>query len=257
MTWRTLEAEPLSRGSLEALCRAEIPAVHVDALLDDAECDAVMRALPGGGFERYARRPAFQTFERIGIAQGGYGSSKRDEYFEAAVAARAERDAIVRASGVDPLARAMDRLRTDGGADVSIAREADGREYFAGIIRRINTGVDLHADCCRRTDPRWQIHGNVAQLSLNVYLTDFTGGACVVHDRLREEADDVTVPRGSYVYDRALVRGASAARLQPKKGELLMINSRCFHEVEPATSDRVTFAAFVGLLPDGRFVVWA
>ncbi|MFZ4516730.1 MAG: hypothetical protein ACOYN3_10510, partial [Acidimicrobiia bacterium] len=115
-------AERLSRGSLEALCRAEIPAVRVDGLLDGAECDAVMRALPGGGFERYAPHPAFQTFERIGIAQGGYGSSRRDDYFEAAVAARAERDAILRASGVDPLSRAMERLRTDGGADVSIAR---------------------------------------------------------------------------------------------------------------------------------------
>jgi hypothetical protein len=257
VTWRTLEAERLFGASLKALCRAEIPAVRVDGLLESAECDAVMRALAGRGFERYAPHPAFRTFERIGIAQGGYGSSRRDHYFEASVAARAERDAILRASGVDPLSRAMERLRTDGGADVSIAREPDGREYFAGIIRRINAGVELHADSCRRTDPRWQIHASVAQLSLNVYLTDFAGGACVVHERLREEADDVTVPRGSYVYDRALVAGARAARLQPRKGELLLINSRCFHEVEPATSDRVTLAAFVGLLPDGRFVVWA
>jgi hypothetical protein len=257
VTWRTLEPEPLSRGSLEALCRAEIPAIRVDTLLDGAECDAVMRALPGGGFERYARHRAFRRFERIGIAQGGYGASQRDAYLEAAVRARAERDELVRASGIDPLARAMERLRIDGGADVSVAREADGREYFAGIVRRINEGVELHADSCRRTDPRWQIHASVAQLSLNIYLTAFDGGACIVHERLREEADDATVPRGSYVYARALVAGARAARLQPHRGELLLFNSRCFHEVEPATSDRVTLAAFVGQLRDGRFIVWA
>lgn len=255
--WRTLEAEPLSRESLQALCRAEVPAVRIEALLDSAECDAVMRALPADAFTSYASKPAFQTFERFGIAQAGYGSAKRDQYFAAANGARAQRDAVIAACGIDPLARAMERLRIDGGADISIAREDDGREYFAGIVRRMNAGIRLHADCCRRTDPRWQIFSNIAQLSLNVYLTAFEGGECVVHDRLHEDADDATVPRGSYIYDRALVAGARKARLQPKKGELLLINSGCYHEVEAARSDRVTYAAFVGLLPDRRFVVWA
>lgn len=231
--------------------------MRIEALLDGAECDAVMRALPADAFTRYANKPAFQTFERFGIAQAGYGSAKRDLYFEAAKTARSQRDSVIAASGIDPLARAMDRMRSDAGADISIARESDGREYFAGIIRRLNAGIRLHADCCRRTDPRWQINANVAQLSLNIYLTAFEGGACVVHDRLHEDADDATVPRGSYIYDRALVAGAKSARVRPKKGELLMINSGCYHEVEAATSDRVTYAAFVGLLPDRRFIVWA
>jgi hypothetical protein len=255
--WRTLETEPLSPESLQALCRAEVPAVRIEQLLDSEECDAVMRALPADAFTSYARKPDFQTFERFGIAQAGYGSTKRDLYFQAAIAARAERDRVITACGIDPLARAMDRLRTDAGADVSIAREADGREYFAGIVRRMNAGIRLHADCCRRTDPRWQINANIAQLSLNVYLTEFEGGACVVHDRLHEDADDATVPRGSYIYDRALIAGARSSRVFPQKGELLLINSHCYHEVEAARSDRVTYAAFVGLLPDGRFVVWA
>lgn len=255
--WRTLEAEPLSRDSLDALCRAEIPAVRIARLLEDEECDAVMGALPQHAFTRYANKPVFQTFERFGIAQATYGSTKRDLYFEQAIAARAERDAVTSKSGVDPLERAMQRIREDAGVDISIARESDGREYFAGIVRRMNDGIRLHADCCRRTDPRWAINANIAQLSLNVYLTAFEGGACVVHDRLREDVDDATVPRGSYIYDRKLVGGAQSARVQPRKGELLMINSGCYHEVEAAASDRVTYAAFVGLLPDRRFIVWA
>jgi hypothetical protein len=255
--WRTLEAVPLSPESLQALCNAEVPAVRVASLLADAECDALMRALPADAFTNYAKKAAFQTFERFGIAQAGYGSTKRDLYFEDAGGARAQRDAVIARSGIDPLARAMDRLRSDAAAEVSIAREADGREYFAGIVRRMNAGIRLHADCCRRTDPRWRINANVAQLSLNVYLTSFDGGACVVHDRLHEDADDATVPRGSYIYDRGLVEGAKVSRIQPRKGELLMINSHCYHEVEAAVSDRVTYAAFVGLLPDRRFIVWA
>src|SRR5262249_16263570 len=141
--WRTLEAQPLSKESLAALCRAEIPAVRIERLLGDRECDAMMRALPADAFKRYASKPAFQTFERFVIAQPGYGSAQRDQYFEAAIAARAERDAVIAACGIDPLARAMERLRSDGGADVSIAREPDGREYFAGIVRRLNAGVHL------------------------------------------------------------------------------------------------------------------
>ena len=125
--------------------------------------------------------PHFQTFERFGIPQAGYHSNRRDRYFEDAVEARRQRDALIAAAGVDPLAKAMARMRED----------------------------------------------------------------------------DRTVPRGSYIYDRALVDGARSARLQPNKGDLLLINSRCYHEVERARSDRVTYAAFVGLLPDGRFVVWA
>ena len=90
-----------------------------------------------------------------------------------------------------------------------------------------------------------------------MFLTSFEGGACIVYERAHEDEDDRTVPRGSYIYDRALVDGARSARIQPDKGDLLLINSRCYHEVERARSDRVTYAAFVGLLPDGRFVVWA
>ncbi|MEQ9500581.1 MAG: 2OG-Fe(II) oxygenase [Deltaproteobacteria bacterium] len=255
-SWRTTNPEPLSRASLEALCAAETPAVRIP-LLDATECDAVMRALPERAFESYAQKPAFQTFERMGIPQAGYGSKRRDAYFEDAVEARKQRDAIIAASGVDPLARAMARMREDAGADISIAYEADGREYFSGIVRRMNAGIQLHADTCRRTDPRWQIYGARAQLSLNVYLTSFEGGACVVHERRHEDEDDRTVPRGSYIYDRALVAGARSVRIAPKKGDLLLFNSRCYHEVERARSDRVTYAAFVGLLPDGRFVVWA
>ncbi len=254
--WRKAEPESLSPGALEALCVAEIPAVRVP-LLDGAECDAVMRALPDDAFERYAAKPAFQTFERFGIAQAGYHSNRRDRYFEDAIQAARQRDAVIAAAGVDPLARAMARIREDAGADISIAREADGREYFSGIVRRLNDGIRLHADTCRRTDARWGIQAARAQLSLNVFLTSFDGGACIVHERRHEDADDETVPRGSYIYDRALVAGARSLRIEPEKGDLLLINSRCYHEVEPAGGDRVTYAAFVGLLPDGRFVVWA
>lgn len=254
--WRTTEPEPLSSASLEALCRAEVPAVRIP-LLDAAECDALMRALPSDAFERYADKPAFQTFERFGIAQAGYHSNRRDRYFEDAIEARRQRDALIAAAGVDPLAKAMARIREDAGADISIAREVDGREYFSGIVRRLNDGIQLHADTCRRSDARWRIHAARAQLSLNVFLTSFEGGACIVHERAHEDQDDQTVPRGSYIYDRALVAGARSARIEPKKGDLLLINSRCYHEVEPARADRVTYAAFVGLIPDGRFVVWA
>jgi hypothetical protein len=256
-SWRTLEPVRLSRESLDALCRAEVPAVRVERLLDGEECDRVMRALPADAFKAYARKPAFQTFERFGIAQAGYGSAQRELYFEAATAARAEQEAFIAACGIDPLARAMERLRTDAGAVISIAREADGRAYFSGIVRRLNAGIRLHADCCRRADRRWQIHANVAQLSLNVYLTAFERGGCVVYERLRAEADDATVPRGSYVYDRALIAGARSCRIEPNKGDLVLINSHCFHEVEAASSDRVTYASFVGLLPNGELIVWA
>lgn len=256
VSWRSLAGEGLSRASLEALCRAEIPAVRCP-LLSAEECEAVVKALPVDAFRSYADKPAFQTFERFGIAQAGYGALHRDQYFQAAIGARSARDEVVAKSGVDPLARAMERLRSDAGAEISIAREPDGREYFAGIVRRLNDGIRLHADTCRRTDSRWVIHQAVAQLSLNVFLTSFEGGACLTYERLHEEADDATVPRGSYIYDRRLVAEARAARLEPQRGELLMINSRCYHEVEPARSDRITYAAFVGLLPDGRFLVWA
>lgn len=254
--WRIAEPETLSSASLEALCRAETPAVRIP-LLDDAECDAMMRALPDDAFERYANKPAFQTFERFGIPQAGYHSNNRDRYFEDAIQAGRQRDALIEAAGVDPLARAMARIREDAGADISIAREPDGREYFSGIVRRLNDGIRLHADTCRRTDARWGIHTARAQLSLNVFLTSFDGGECIVHERAHEDADDATVPRGSYIYDRALVAGARSVRIQPNKGDLLLINSRCYHEVEPAQADRVTYAAFVGLLPDHRYVVWA
>ncbi|MFO0722762.1 MAG: 2OG-Fe(II) oxygenase [Myxococcota bacterium] len=255
--WTSLEPVALGPDALAALCRGEVPAIRVPGLLSAAECASVVQGLPEGAFTSYARTPAFQAFERFGIAQAGYGTQRRDLYFEHAVAARAERDRLISRAGVDPLGRAMERIRTEAQAQIEIAREPDGREYFAGILRRINGGIRLHADTCRRTDPRWQIYGCQAQLSLNVYLTDFQGGTCVIYERLHEAADDDTVPAGSYIYDRGLVSGARQVRVAPQCGDLLLFNSRCYHEVEAAGSDRLSYAAFVGLLSDRRFLVWA
>lgn len=47
--------------------------------------------------------------------------------------------------GIDVIERVMQSLRQASGMLVRRARE-DERDYFAGVIRAIDTGIQLHAD---------------------------------------------------------------------------------------------------------------
>jgi hypothetical protein len=55
-------------------------------------------------------------------------------------------------AGVDVIERVIARLQSVSGMSVRVASE-DDREYFAGILRAVDRGIGVHADCAVYVSP--------------------------------------------------------------------------------------------------------
>jgi hypothetical protein len=246
----------LDARSLMALLRNEIPLIRVAGFLPRDLCARLADDADRGGFSAY--EGVYPTIGRIGITQFEHRDRDKRLYFMRATQAIAHREAIC-ASSVDPLAACLRAVDLNWPFGASIAREPELQmPYFAGLIRRIDRSALLHADFAPHDAPAWSIGAILAQLSWNVFLrTPDSGGTCIVHDRQWEVCDERHKGVESYGYDSSLVRFAGRCEIEPTVGDLVLFNSRNFHEVRPATGDRITASSFIGLLPSGELVLWS
>jgi len=171
---------------------------------------------------------------------------------------------------------------------VRLAREGE-QEYFAGLLRLINSTALIHADFGPYDAPGWEIGGITAQLTWNILLREIQGGECIIYHRFWEgKSDDEQFkqPKPAYGYRAEVVEGREVQVVSPEVGELTIFNSRCvwlffpllywgvdnradlsrnFHAVnaarEPDLFPRYTMSSFIGLLPtpEGSFemILWS
>jgi hypothetical protein len=265
--WKTREAQPLDAGSLDALFGNEIPAIRIPGFADAGECARFaaaakrfpMKAVVG---DTAVGQPAFaaQRIDHLGMTQAEYKRRGPAAYFEQAKRASAE-TAEVYALSFDPVARLRALLSAQVCGAVAVAAEPDGRRYFAGIIRRSNQGLALHADFAPYQAPGYMVDRVDAQLAWNFYAeTPAEGGITTLHDapwtwtrsRPGEVAENYPLPPEA-------VEGAQTFAYRPTAGEAWLFNTRNPHKVSAVESagDRLAVACFVGRLPEGRLALWS
>lgn len=258
----------LDSASLAELMANEIPAIRIEGFASPSECQAFTAAT-----RRFAMRPvtgdtevgqpayAAQRIDHLGMTQGEYKRRGRDVYLEAAKRATAEVRQVFDLS-FDPVSRLVDRLRPCIAGPISIAREADGRTYFCGIIRNSNDGLALHADFAPYQARKLAIDRVEAQLAWNFYAeVPAEGGDTTLHNApwtwSSTNADEIAE---NYPLPRASVEGARTFRYHPNVGEAWLFNTRNPHEVSAIRStecDRIAVACFIGRMPDGGLVMWS
>ena len=265
--WKTREPQPLNRVTLAALFANEIPAIRIAGFADAEECARFaeatrrfqMKAVVG---DTPTGQPAFaaQRIDHLGMTQAEYKRRGPAAYFERAKHASAE-TAQVYALSFNPLDRLIARLRAHVAGDVALAVEPDGRRYFAGIIRKSNQGLSLHADFGPYQAPGYMVDRVDAQLAWNFYAeTPSRGGITTLHDApwtwTRSSPGEVAE---NYPLPDESVAGAQTFEYQPKAGEAWLFNTRNPHKVSAveAQGDRLAVACFVGQLPEGRLVLWS
>ena len=161
----------------------------------------------------------------------------------------------------DPIERLIAALEPHVDGPVGVAAEPEGSAYFAGIIRKSNDGLALHADFAPYQAPGYMVDRVDAQLAWNLYVeAPAEGGVTTLHDaawtwsrsRPGEVADNYPLPRSA-------VDGARTFSFKPEPGEAWLFNTRNPHEVSGVRSagDRIAIACFVGRLPDGSLVLWS
>jgi hypothetical protein len=253
--WSTLEDLTLTSEALEALFRNEIPAIRIAQFATEQECQKLAEASEFVGFDFYEN--VEPPIGRIGITQFEFGNSRKLGYFDAVHQATSRRNRIV-SLAFDPLERLATLLKKHTANEVKIAQENHQLgQYFAGLIRHINVAL-LHVDFAKLDAPDWEIGRCVAQLAWNLYLkVPENGGECVVHNRQWCANDEKFKVPDSYSYEMSLVKESEAKYITPILGDLVLFNSRNFHQVLPGQGERVTMSSFIGKMPEGDLVFWS
>ncbi|MES2938539.1 MAG: hypothetical protein V4864_12715 [Pseudomonadota bacterium] len=246
---------PLDRASLDALLRNEIPFIRIKRFAPPAACEALVARACTEGFSVY--RDVEPKINRIGNTVFEYNHISRGEYFRGNIETRAVQARIF-AGSFDPVAQFLALLRAATRYPARIARGDGGEDYYAGLVRRIESGTLVHIDFAPAEQSGWEVGRVKYQLSWNLYLrtTPGGGGRTHVYNRQWMPGDD-RHRQGSYGFDPRVVGDAEKATFDPEVGEIVIFNTRNFHCVEETRGERVTVASAIGMLPNNELVLWS
>ncbi len=253
--WDNKQENPLTTESLRMLLENRIPLIRLKEFATPQECEMLVAQTQLFNFDCY--QDVNPKIERIGITAFEYNRISKAAYFEAVERATELRDCIMAAS-FNPLERLMVKIQECTGATVRIASEPSYGSYYAGLIRKIEHGTQLHIDYAPLEQSEWEIGTVIYQLSWNLYLKFYphNNGQTHIYDRQWQPGND-QYKLDSYGYSDTVIADADMITFKPCVGDVFIFNTRNFHIVEPMNGQRVTFTCAIGLLPNGEIIFWS
>lgn len=254
--WKHAGLAALSSESLQAVIDKEIPAVVISDFATLAECDQLAAAILSMKAKEYEfGKPG----SYLGIPLAHYRNRPKEAYFAQVEAAERERATIVSAA-FDPVERFMHRIRNQTDFNISIAEEPGSGRYFAGIIRLIPGGSDVHVDYAPTFAKGLMAVGDIsAQLTWNLYVSSPSqGGETVVYDQPFEFTG---IDRSYKAYDSALLVDCDSFTFQPQVGSVVIFNTGNPHVVLPspegAARQRIATGSFMGVMDRRNLILWS
>ena len=253
--WQRQVAVPMSSENLACLFRNEVPAISLPGFLSISCCNQIIRNLETLGMGNYSH--VSHPVGRLGLAQMEFHlKNEKQNYFGARKDAEAKFKKTI--SGVEnPIEKLMGILRHNSSREVQIATEGNTEYYFAGTYRNVKTLGHLHFDFAPFEAKGWSIENIESQLSWNLYLNAPKGGDLHVFDRQYKPEDEALRVAGDYYYHQQIVGECSEYTYSPNPGDIIIFNSRNFHEVRPVRGSRYTLSSFIGKTPTGDLVLWS
>ncbi|MDZ8189309.1 MAG: hypothetical protein RMX96_31280 [Nostoc sp. ChiSLP02] len=252
--WENKQEYPLTTESLKMLLEHRIPLIRLKDFATPEECEMLYAQSQLLNFNAY--QDVSPKIEKVGITVFEYNSISKGDYFKRVEQATKLRDSITAAS-FNPLERIMAKFR-ECGANVRIASEPFYGSYYAGLIRKIEHGTQLHIDFAPLEQSGWEVCTITAQLSWTLYLklSPNSHGKTYIYDR-QWQPEDEQYKLDSYGYSDKVLADADAIAFQPYVGDVLLFNTTNFHYVEPMHGQRVAFTSMIGLLPNGEIIFWS
>ncbi len=243
--WERAIAHELNPQTLKMLFFNKIGVVLIPGFMSSQVCEGISTELTKcqiGDYEGVS-----PPIGRLGITQFEAVHRDKNWYFSQVQQHQSKLQDICK-ENVNPLDAVMHVVRSVSGSKVERAHEDKHGKYFAGLVRAINDTALIHADYAPFQAQGWSIQRARYQLAWNVYLTEFEGGTCRVYEHPWDENRDEFFRRpGSYGYRREMVLGDSFVEVKPQKGDLVLFNSRNFHEVDRVTQgQRLSAGSFIG-----------
>jgi len=255
LLWNSTTALNLNTQTLTQLFEGQIPAIIIRSFLSSQSCDTITSNLKHLGMETYSH--VCHPVGRLGLAQMEFHlKNQKSEYFNKTSEAREiYRQAIAGAD--DPMKKLIGYLQHSNSKSVELASESPDLPYFAGTFRNVMTVGHMHFDFAPFEATGWAISKIINQLSWNLYLNQPEGGDLRVYERFYLPSDESKRVPDGYWYEKEIVREYRSYTYSPKVGDLVMFNSRNFHEVEPVTGDRFSLSSFIGKTDEGKLLLWS
>ncbi len=248
----------LSTESLEALLDNRIAAIAIPGFATRDECQAFAVALSDVPLQYYkVGRPAGY----VGMTFIQYMRKGKEEYFEN-VASAAENVRRVTSRSFDPVERFIRRLGEGTNFSVSVAHEPGYGQYFAGIIRILSGGNDIHIDFAPQFAKDHVVGRIAAQLTWNVYVDDAaSGGETTIWNRPWMPTGDPEQDSRYPHFTREELAGAEAFAFKARAGDVMIFNSRNPHQVEVTgrseTLNRIGLGSFMGRAGARELILWS
>ncbi|KJZ71686.1 hypothetical protein HIM_08924 [Hirsutella minnesotensis 3608] len=270
--WTTFQEQEMNRQAVYGVFAGQIPVIRQKEFLSLEECNQLLEVLRSHTIGDYDVNHVWPRVGFVGVSQTDYAKDKKT-YFSKAEEAYSLQNRWKDELGIDIMERVAQSLEEASGLPVRLAREGD-QDYFAGVIRAIDTGIQIHADFARFEGHGWEIGKIAAQMSWNILLNPVPGGDTFIYDRQWQAPQDDYAWRKvfpKYAYDPRLVDGHAVKVVKPVPGDLYWFNPRNFHEVRPCdiskdsnqqAATRYTISSMVGLLEgvDGQpdtIIMWS
>lgn len=259
LKWKAPTAK-FSQDALQDLFANRIGSIVCSGFLNEQENAELWSRLDREGFGQYE-----YGYDEADVPQAThifdthylFESKSIDDYRQSCQRSTEVYRRVCQDMAFDPVDRLLRLVQSHNADAVTIAREQDFA-YFPCIARELNDSVLLHADFAPYTAGTWSIQDVVAELAWNIYLSKpKSGGECEVFNRPWILRDNAHIVAQTYGYDGSVVAGAESLKIAPKAGELVLFNSRNFHQVLKAEGRRVALGGHLGLLPDGRILAWS
>jgi hypothetical protein len=264
--WHSNEELSLSPATLQALFDNEIPAIRIKGFATQDECRRFAAAITEA--DQHPIVFASKTGEAlskpkigyIGIFQHYYRHRDKSAYFADVAAADAQLRAIV-ARSFDPIARMQALLRAHTKGSIAIADEGEGYgRYYAGIIRTMTIGADLHCDYHPYYARDYRIGRIDAQIGWNIYASGRgVGGELIVYNNPWTPAVKGDEIPESFPLPRSTTEGAERHVIPITASDVVLFNTRNPHEILATKGDepRISLGTFLGRLPDGDILLWS
>jgi hypothetical protein len=255
--WADIVYSPAHPESLDSLFSGRIAGLCVPDFLTREECKALTQRVHEVEFEEY--KDVWPPIDRFGITVFEYDRVGKQEYFRSVEEAN-RRTARITDGICNPVQRVMDWLSSlSPSTRVSLAHEDAYGPYFAGLLRRIESGTLLHIDFAPIEQPAWKVGQVDSQLTWNIYLDVPEEDPGIVHvwQKQWEPQDSACKIPDSYGYLPKVVENIPSAQITPRVGMLMIINTRNFHQVTPAAGTRLAISSAAGRMPDHDIVLWS
>lgn len=253
--WHQQMALPMSSENLVRLFNNEIPAIALPNFLSKSACETISTNLESLGMGTYSH--VSHPVGRLGLAQMEFHlKNNKQGYFSSRDDAKSMFGKTI-AGAENPIEKLIGILSHNCSGKVGVATEPNFGEYFAGTYRNVMTQGHLHFDFAPFEAKGWGIENIISQLSWNLYLNAPSGGNLHVFDRQYSPPDEALRVSGDYYYEQKIINNCSQYIYSPNPGDIIVFNSRNFHEVRPVNGNRYTLSSFIGKTPNGDLLLWS